>query len=69
MARYSVREAVLVPGAAGSTWRVTFAAVQGADAEQIVVMIPPETLDEMFFADTYTLEEIETLRDPRAPAR
>jgi hypothetical protein len=27
-----------------------------------VVMIPPATLDEMFFADTYTLVEIEQLR-------
>ena len=65
MAEYIVREAVLVPGAGGSTWRVTFA-LQRGDKEEIVVMIPPATLDEMFFADTYTLEQIETLRDDRA---
>ena len=65
MAEYIVREAVLVPGAGGSTWRVTFA-LQRGDKEEIVVMIPPATLDEMFFSDTYTLEQIETLRDDRA---
>ena len=68
MAQYIVREAVLVPGAGGSTWRVTFAPQRGEKDQEIVVMIPPATLDEMFFADTYTLEQIETLRDDRAEA-
>jgi hypothetical protein len=66
VAQYIVREAVLVPGPAGSTWRVTFAPARGAKSEEIVVMIPPATLDEMFFADTYTLEQIETLGDTRS---
>ena len=55
-----------MPGATGSTWRVTFAPARGAKSEEIVVMIPPATLDEMFFADTYTMEQIETLRDTRS---
>jgi hypothetical protein len=65
MARYAVREAILVPGANGSTWRVTFAPMRDTEGDEIVVMIPPATLDEMTFADTYTPVEIEALRvDP-----
>lgn len=45
---------------------MTFALTHGTDAEKIVVMIPPATLDEMFFADTYTLEQIEELGDTHA---
>jgi hypothetical protein len=68
VAQYIVREAVLVPDAGGSAWRVTFAPQRGPKDQEIVVMIRPATLDEMFFADTYTLEQIETLRDDRAQA-
>jgi len=63
VAQYIVREAVLVPGAGGSSWRITFAPARGAKSDEIVVMIPPATLDEMFSADTYPLEKIEVLRD------
>ena len=62
MTDYIVREAILVKGAPGSRWRVTFTPVDDG-GDDVVVLIAPDKIDDMTFADKYSLAEIDALRD------
>jgi hypothetical protein len=59
---YIVREAILVKGAPGSRWRVTFTPADD-QGDDVVVLIPPDKIDDMTFADKYSLAQIDALRD------
>ena len=63
MARYMVREAVLLNEPGGSMWHVMFAAMDGSEAEEISVTVSPVKLEQMTFAAPYTAIEIEALRE------
>jgi secreted protein with Ig-like and vWFA domain len=65
MAMYRVREAVLIPAAVGSAWRVTFTPIE-PDGEDIVLTVTAARLEGMSFAAPYTSIEIEALRQGRS---
>jgi hypothetical protein len=62
MARYVVREAVLMRTDNGSMWKVIFAPEGGGNGE-IEIMVSPARLEQMSFAAPYTQIEIEGIRD------
>lgn len=61
MVEYGVREAVLVKRDGGSIWHVTFAPLNSAAGEEIMVEVSRARLEQMSFAAPYTLAEIEKL--------
>lgn len=61
---YGVREAVLVKREGGSRWQVTFAPLNDAEGDVIVVEVTRARLEQMSFAAPYTMIEIEGLRAP-----
>lgn len=58
---YRVTEAVLVKRDDGSAWRLTFTPESSSSEASIEILLSPERVDDMFFAVTYTLAEVEAL--------
>jgi hypothetical protein len=57
---YTVREAVLISFPDGSAWKVRFAPLAGQpEADEVVILVAARDLDEVTFANDYTLREIQ----------